>query len=111
METYGSGNFPSNRPELHAIIKDAISRGVIVVNISQCRRGEVSEVYEGAVIMGQLGVTHGLDMTRECALAKLSYLLGKCGDCLMPTRATSALRGPVEPGAALSPVSIPQPAN
>ncbi len=34
-------------------------------------------MYEGALIMGQLGVTHGLDMTRECALAKLSYLLGK----------------------------------
>lgn len=77
IETYGSGNFPSNRPELLDIMKKAIARGVVIVNVSQCRKGDVSEIYEGAVILKKLGLVNGLDMTMECALAKLSYLLGK----------------------------------
>lgn len=77
IETYGSGNFPSNRPELHEIIKKAVDRGVIVVNVSQCRKGDVSDIYEGAVLLGRLGVINGMDMTMECVQAKLAYLLGK----------------------------------
>ena len=77
IETYGSGNFPSNRPDLREVIKKAVDRGVIVINVSQCIKGDVSDIYEGAMILSKIGVINGLDMTIECTLAKLSYLLGK----------------------------------
>jgi 60kDa lysophospholipase len=35
LETYGSGNAPSNRPELLKIIQEACERGIIIVNCSQ----------------------------------------------------------------------------
>lgn len=35
LETYGSGNAPSNRPELLEIFKEACDRGVVIVNCSQ----------------------------------------------------------------------------
>lgn len=44
--TYGAGNFPSNRPELIEIMKDANNRGVIIVNCSQCLKGFVRPIYE-----------------------------------------------------------------
>ena len=75
--TYGLGNFPSNRPDLLEVIKKAINDGVIVINVTQCIKGDVSDIYEGAVILSKIGVINGLDMTLKCALAKLSYLLGK----------------------------------
>ena len=77
METYGSGNMPRDRPVILEIMKEANDRGVIIVNVSQCRKGIVSTNYECGKILEQYGVVFAGDMTVECALAKLSYLLGK----------------------------------
>ncbi|KAK7054637.1 hypothetical protein VNI00_003100 [Paramarasmius palmivorus] len=76
LETFGSGNAPQ-RADLMAAIKEACDRGVIVVAISQCARGSVSDAYETGRTLQQAGVVPGGDMTPECALAKLSYLLSK----------------------------------
>lgn len=35
LETYGSGNAPTNRKDILAILKDACDRGVVIVNCSQ----------------------------------------------------------------------------
>jgi L-asparaginase type I len=77
IETYGSGNMPLNRPNLIKIMKDATDRGVVILNISQCRKGVVSTSYETGSILEKIGVVFGGDMTVECAMAKLSYVLGK----------------------------------
>eukprot|EP01022_Parablepharisma_sp_SALTPOND_P025323 TRINITY_DN587_c0_g1_i1.p2 TRINITY_DN587_c0_g1~~TRINITY_DN587_c0_g1_i1.p2 ORF type:complete len:712 (+),score=54.71 TRINITY_DN587_c0_g1_i1:3950-6085(+) len=77
LETYGPGNFPTDRPELLEIIQNVVSAGVVVVNISQCRNSMVSDFLGNGKILTDVGVVNGCDMTAECTLAKLSYLLGK----------------------------------
>nr|KAJ3422761.1 hypothetical protein HK105_006440 [Polyrhizophydium stewartii] len=80
LETYGAGNAPSNRPELLAALKEACDRGVVIVNCTQCKRGLVSDIYETGRALTNIGIVPGADMTPECALTKLSYLLAKYPD-------------------------------
>lgn len=77
LETFGVGNAPNNRPDLLSAFQEASSRGVVIVNITQCKKGSVSDLYATGVALKQVGIVQGLDMTTECALTKLSYLLGK----------------------------------
>lgn len=77
LETFGSGNAPNNRPGLLNILKKASDRGIVIVNISQCKRGLVTDLYATGRALSEIGIVPGSDMTSECALAKLAYLLGK----------------------------------
>ncbi|KAG0313241.1 hypothetical protein BGZ97_010380 [Linnemannia gamsii] len=76
LETYGAGNAPSTRADLIAALKEACDRGVVIVNCTQCKRGLVTDAYQTGKVLYNAGVIPGNDMTPECALTKLSYLLG-----------------------------------
>ncbi|KAL7903625.1 asparaginase domain-containing protein [Trichoderma sp. SZMC 28014] len=76
LETFGMGNIPGGVDgRLMEVIRSAVERGIIVVNVSQCVSGFVSPVYAPGTKLGRLGVIFGLDLTAEAALAKLSHLI------------------------------------
>ncbi|CAF4634532.1 unnamed protein product [Rotaria sp. Silwood1] len=77
LQTYGAGNLPTNRPDLIEELRKAAERGVLIVNCTQCAKGNVCYAYESATSLQKIGVCVGSDMTIEAALMKLSYVLGK----------------------------------
>ncbi len=77
LETFGAGNFPQ-KPALHEALRDAIARGIVIVNVSQCNKGFVEQGrYETSYALQKMGVIGGADMTSEAALTKLMHLLGQ----------------------------------
>ena len=92
LETYGAGNAPTSEWFLR-VLREAIDRGVILLNVTQCRGGGVSmEIYETGLRLQKIGVPSGDDMTTEAAGTKLMYVLGLGLD---ETRTRELLRRPL----------------
>jgi len=93
LETYGSGNAPT-LPWLIDELSNAIEKGIIVVNVSQCPGGRVVQGrYETSKKLQQIGVISGADMTTEAAVTKLMILIGEYGSSNAKTMIGLSLAG------------------
>jgi L-asparaginase len=93
VETFGSGNAPS-APWFVELLRDAIRRGILVLNVSQCPGGMVIQGrYETSKALADIGVISGGDMTTEAAVTKSMLLLGEYGISETQQRIAKPLAG------------------
>jgi L-asparaginase len=75
IETFGSGNAPSD-PKFRNLIEKYLEQGGIILNITQCGSGSVHQgKYETSTYFNKVGVISGSNMTTESAIAKLMHIL------------------------------------
>ena len=80
IETFGSGNAPTESWFIDAL-QEAINKGVVVYNVTQCKAGAVQmRQYQASCDMDRIGVIGGHDITVEAAVTKMMYLLGNFPD-------------------------------
>ena len=97
IETYGTGNAPTDEWFISAL-ENAINRGVIILNVTQCKAGSVKmRQYAASCDMDRIGVIGGGDITIEAAVTKMMYLLGTYPDdkAHVRERLSQSLRGEI----------------
>lgn len=80
LETYGSGNAPTD-PCFLQKIKEATRKGILIYNVTQCQGGTVEMGrYATSHELIDCSVTSGYDITMEAAVCKMMHLLHKYKD-------------------------------
>nr|NQU92460.1 type I asparaginase [Bacteroidota bacterium] len=96
LETYGSGNAPTESWFLEAL-EQAIENGIVILNVTQCQGGSVDmSKYQTGIALKNMGVINGFDITTEAAITKMMYLFGETADpTLVIEKLTKSLRGEI----------------
>lgn len=78
IESYGAGNAPTNREDLHELLSQAAQDNILVINCTQCLHGFVNtDIYETGCMFAASGVVGVADMTIEAVLTKLYFVLSQ----------------------------------
>jgi len=75
LKTYGAGNAPTAHWFTDAV-SDAVKRGIVILNVTQCVNGSVQKLYEAGHAIAATGVVPGHDITAEAAITKMMFLFG-----------------------------------
>jgi len=77
LASFGAGNGPCGDDFLKPM-KEAIERGTVIVDVTQCHMGKVDlDDYSAAYGYKSIGVIGGGDMTIEASFTKLTWLLAQ----------------------------------
>ena len=80
LESFGSGNAPTY-PWFLKALQEAINRGILILNVSQCQGGSVDlGRYQTSKALKDMGVLSAYDMTFEAALTKMMFVLEYSND-------------------------------
>ena len=69
LQTYGTGNVPSENTELIDILRKAHKEdNILLLNVTQCWKGTVANVYATGTILNSVGAVSGCVSNQECLL-------------------------------------------
>jgi L-asparaginase len=96
LETYGSGNAPTDNWFI-GLLEKAMANNICILNISQCPGGKVVQgKYATSKKLEEIGVLSGRDMTTEAGITKMMYLLGKENSMdSVKVKLSSSIRGEI----------------
>ncbi|MEO8759479.1 MAG: type I asparaginase [Bacteroidia bacterium] len=77
LHSFGAGNASTDEWFI-ALLKQAIDKGIVIYNVTQCLEGRVIQgKYETSSALQKIGVVSGEDITLEAAITKLMFLFGQ----------------------------------